>query len=99
LEAVGVWARIGQGEKMPCMEHDDFAIIAEFIVQKDKALGRELVYVIDEWDALRDQYDEQTEQGKTTEENENLDSWERGRAERLERLRPLRDALRERAFK
>jgi len=68
-------------------------------VQKDKALGRELVYVIDEWDAPRDQYDEQTQQGKTTEESENLESWERGRAERLQRLRPLRDALRERAFK
>jgi hypothetical protein len=99
LEAAGVWARIGHGEKMLYMEHDDFAIIAEFIVQKDKALGRELVYVIDEWEALRNQYDEQTEQGKTTEETENLESWERGRAERLERLRPLRDALRERAFK
>ncbi len=80
------------------MEHDDFAIIAEFIVQKDKTLGRELVYVIDEWDALRDQYDEQTEQGETPEESESLESWERGKAERMERLRPLRDALRERAF-
>jgi hypothetical protein len=49
---------------MPHIEGDDYAIIADFIVQKDKVLGREIVYVIDEWDALRRRDEGQAEPGE-----------------------------------
>ena len=79
---------------MSHIERDDFAIIADFIRQKDKVLGREIVYVIDEWDALRRRDEGQAEPGETPKEVESMRCWERAKTARMERLRPLRDALR-----
>jgi hypothetical protein len=80
------------------VEQDDFDIVADFIVQKDPALGRELVYVVDQWDSLRRWYEKKTEQGETVEEIESARGWDEEMAERMERIRPLRDALEQRAF-